>query len=554
MSAGTGEVSFVVIPVSVWYNSFNDKESGESKQRDYDKRDTKMATEKKRTILILAVLLLVALVILAVNAKTPLEVAADKITGYSPEAEKAIADFVVMYGKNAPGYDGSAYVVSDFDNTTSVFDITYQCSVYQLETMSFAMDPTALEAALGAGLDLNADSNALWIEDIVTAYSYLYETYGPFTAAGLEEEMLKPLHADPQWMEFAAKMRAFFLHVEDTTPEEVNYVWILFWYSGMTREEVYDLFCRSCAAYENVPSELVTWTSPSEVGSRLGVVSCEFTSGVSVPADVRRMMETIHNSGIDVWICSASHLDGVRAAVDVFGLSNCVTGVIGMTQQMENGVYAPAYDYETGYAWRNLGGGKWEQTEYAIHAMPGLEGKVKAIENALVPRYGAGPLAGFMDSSGDFNFCTEFDSLRMVICYNRANRKITEGGGLVAVAAVYQRESLSYDLTSANAAGDTYYLLQGRDENGLRTLRPAEETIRLGQSEPRLFANADNDALLSYAKEHHLTTEELFDTFAIATEANEPGNPLGSSYGHLAEYRGYHSISCDAGEELAEAA
>lgn len=513
-----------------------------------------MTLKQKRMILVLAVLLLVALILLAVTAKTPSEIPAENPAGYSPDAEKAISDFVAMYGKNAPDYDGSAYVVSDFDNTTSVFDITYQCSVYQLETMSFAMNPAALETALGAGLDLDADNNALWIEDIITAYSYLYKTYGPFTAAGLPEDAWKQLHADPQWMEFAAKMRAFFLHVEDTTPEEVNYVWILFWYSGMTREEVYDLFRRSCSAYESVPSGLVTWTSPSELESRLGVVSCEFTSGISVPADVRRMMETIHNGGIDVWICSASHLDGVRAAVDVFGLSDCVTGVIGMTQKMENSVYTPAYDYETGYAWRNLGGGKWEQTEDAIHAMPGLEGKVRAIENALVPRYGAGPLAGFMDSSGDFNFCTEFDSLRMVICYNRANRKITEGGGLVAVAAVYQRESLSYDLASANAMGDTYYLLQGRDENGLRTLRPAEETIRLGQSEPRLFANADNDALLSYVKGHHLTTAELFDTFALATAANEPGNQLGLSYGHLTEYRGYHSIAYDAGEQLAEAA
>lgn len=85
--------------------------------------------------------------------------------------------------------------------------------------------------------------------------------------------------------------------------------------------------------------------------------------------------------------------------------------------------------------------------------MPGLEGKVTAIENALVPRCGCGPLAGFMDSSGDFNFCTEFDSMTFVICYNRANRKITEGAGLIAVLAIYQRDTPGYDLKKANAAG-----------------------------------------------------------------------------------------------------
>ena len=513
-----------------------------------------MKTNRKLIVLLIALLLIAAVAVIILLKKPSAGKEMGEAAGYSPQAEKAVGDFVRMYGEKAPDYDGSAYVVSDFDNTTAVFDITYQCCVYQLETMSFAMDPAALEEALTAMLDLTADDNALWVEDIVTAYSYLYDTYGPFKAAGLDENVLKTLHDDPWWIEFAVKMRAFFLHVEDTTPEEINYVWILYWYSGMTREEVYDLFYRSCSAYENVPSELVTWTSPEEITSRLGVVSCEFTAGVSVPEDVKWMMKTIYDGGIDVWICSASHLDGVRAAVDAFGLSEFVTGVIGMTQQTENGLYVSAYDYETGYAWKNLGGGKWEQTEYPIHAMPGLEGKVTAVENALVPQYGAGPLAGFMDSSGDFNFCTEFESLRMVICYNRANRKITEGAGLVAVAAVYQREALGYDLAAANEAGDTYYLLQGRDENGLRTLRPAEETIRLGQSEPRLFANEDNDALLAYAMEKKLTTAELFNTFAIATGADEPGNPLDLSYGHLTEYRGYHSVPDPDALALDEAA
>lgn len=508
-----------------------------NKQKDWGN----MKRNRKLMLPLLALLIAAAAAVFILLRKPPVE-KDTAAAGYSPQAEKAVEDFVRMYGEKAPDYDGSAYVVSDFDNTTAVFDITYQCAVYQLETMSFAMDPEALEEALSRQLDLTADNNALWIEDIAAAYSYLYDTYGPFKADGLDGNTLKALHEDPWWKEFAVKMRAFFLHVEDTTPEEINYVWILYWYSGMTREEVYDLFYRSCSAYENVPSELVTWTSPEELPSRLGVVSCEFTSGVSVPEDVKWMMKTIHDGGIDVWICSASHLDGVRAAVDAFGLSEFVTGVIGMTQQTENGLYTPAYDYETGYAWKNLGGGRWEQTDYAIHAMPGLEGKVIAVENALVPQYGAGPLAGFMDSSGDFNFCTEFDSLRMVICYNRANRKITEGAGLVAVAAVYQREALGYDLAAANEAGDTYYLLQGRDENELRTLRPAEETVRLGQSEPRLFANEDNEALLAYAKEKGLTTAELFNTFAIRTEADESGNPLGLSYGHLTRYRGYHSI------------
>ena len=467
-------------------------------------------------------------------------------SGFSPEAKQAISDLIKLYGKDSSGYDGTAYVVCDFDNTTAIFDITYQCCTYQLEHMAFAMGPAALERALGRELDLEADNNADWIADVTAAYSALYEAYGPFTAAGLDEEAAAAVREDPQWQEFATKMRAFLFHVEDTTPEEISYVWILWWYSGMTEQEVYDLFYRSCAMYQDVESRLVTWTSPEEIESKLGVVECTFTEGVSVTQDVKDMLRAYRDAGIDVWICSASHADGVRAAVDAFGMSDLVNGVIGMTQKISDGVYIPEYDYENGFSYDNAGEGVWSRSSYAIKAMPGLEGKVTAIRNALMPRYGGhGPIAGFMDSSGDFNFCTEFDSLKLVICYNRANRKITEGAGLIAVTAVYQRDVLGYDLAKANEEGDTLYILQGRDENGLRTLRASDHTIRLGETEPVLFANADNQTLLNYAKNHKLTTQQLIDGFCIATPASDFGNLLGVDHGHLETYSGYHSIPDD---------
>ena len=132
--------------------------------------------------------------------------------------------------------------------------------------------------------------------------------------------------------------------------------------------------------------------------------------------------------------------------------------------------------------------------------------------------------------------------MKFVICYNRANRKITEGAGLIAVLAVYQQQTLGYDLAAANAAGDTYYVLQGRNENGLRTMYPSNETIRLGETEAKLFANADNETLLQYAVDHSMTSADFLNTFALATAADAPGNPLGLDYGHLSSYRGYHSV------------
>ncbi|MBR0404261.1 MAG: HAD family hydrolase [Eggerthellaceae bacterium] len=462
-------------------------------------------------------------------------------TLFAPATEAAINDFIASYGKDAPGWDGDAYVVSDFDNTTSIFDIADQCNAFQLQTMAFALDPESLRSALAASLDEGANENALWLDDVEKAYRYLWDTYGPFSPAGLDEQGQAAIQADPQWAEFAAKMKAFHEHVGDTIDDPTACEWVLHWCAGMTEDEVYALFKRSCEMYEDADTELATWTSPESIESKIGVVSCEFPLGVSVTDDVKAMLKAYSENGIDVWICSASHVDGVRAAVDAYGLGDYVHGVIGMTQKSANDIYIPAYDWETGYAWLNAGDGAWQKADSAIRALPSREGKVQAIENALVPMYGCGPLAGFMDASGDFNFCTEFDSMKMVICYNRANRKITDGAGLVGVVAVYQQESLGYDLATANAAGDTYYLLQGRDENGKRTLRPSSETVKLGQAEPKLFANADNEALLAYLKSSNLTTAEVFNTFAIRCEKNSPNNVLGIDYGYLAEYDGYHS-------------
>lgn len=252
------------------------------------------------------------------------------------------------------------------------------------------------------------------------------------------------------------------------------------------------------------------------------------------------MLKYYVNNGIDTWICSASHIDGVRAAVDAYGLSDYITVVIGMTQKQINGKFVPGYDYETGYPYINKGNGKWEKTNVPIKALPGREGKVTAIKNALYPRYNnSQPIAGFMDASGDFNFCTEFKDMKMVICYNRANRKITEGAGLVAIAAMYQKEN-KVDLKTANASGDTLYLLQGRDENGKRSLRESNYTIRFGETDEKLFANQDNIKLFEYLKSEKLTLKEFYDRFAIKTNADN--SVIGVAHGHLDSYSGYHSV------------
>jgi len=73
--------------------------------------------------------------------------------------------------------------------------------------------------------------------------------------------------------------------------------------------------------------------------------------------------------------------------------------------------------------------------------------------------------------------------------------------------------------------------------------------VKLGQTEPKLFANTDNEALLAYLEANGLTTAEAFNTFAVRCEADDPANVLGITYGYLAEYDGYHSHDGAVDEE-----
>ena len=478
---------------------------------------------------------------------------------WNDEVKQAINDLVDTYGVTSDNYSDTSYVVFDFDNTCSIFDVEEQLAVYQLQVMAFAITPEQLPAVLATDIgvtdgvqDLAAGRECYstdgvehsyqdWIDDIESAYTYLYETYGPFTPAGLDEAAQAEIQKDPQWLEFAAKMRAMYDVVYDSESASVAYPWVLYWFTGMTEDEVYSLACASHSKYKEVETSTVTWTSPAEISSKVGVVEYAWTSGTQVSENIKELMNVLQENGIDVWVCSASATDTVRAAIDVWGLHDYVTGLVAMTNTLEDGKYVNSYDYETGCGWLANADGTWTRDTTPTQAQTQGVGKTTAVVNAISTKYdNHGPIAGFMDSTGDFNFCTEFNTLKLVVCFNRASRKVTDGGGLIAEIAVYEADTLGYDFAAADAAGDTYYVLQGRDENGMRTLRSSRSTMVLGATEEKLFKNDDNTAQLQYIIDNDMTVEEAINRFAIKTAAEDEGNDLGFKYGFLKEYSGYH--------------
>lgn len=470
---------------------------------------------------------------------------------WNPDVKTALNDLLNDYGIDSKAYDKNSYVVFDFDNTSAIFDVEEQLCAYQLETMAFALEPSELMPTLLTDLtDPSADltkygyikgSYSDLFADISDAYGKLWDKYGPFTPEGLREDKLAELHADPLWLEFAAKMRASYDLVCDVETHEVAYPWIVYWFSGMTEDEVYALSKRSCEKYGKLETTKVVWESPADLTSRVGVVKAEWTSGVSVTENIKELWAAFQANGIDVWVCSASASDAVRAAVDVFGLHSACKGLLGMTVVLDsNGKYCNAYDYQNGRGYYCNSDGTWTKMDRPEKTQTEGVGKSVAILNAIAPEYsGKGPLAGFMDSTGDFNFCTEFSSMKLAVCFNRANRKLTDGGGLIAIVALYEKETLGYDLRKAAASGDTLYVLQGRDENGLRTFRPDVSTLRLGASEPTTLVNEDSYAALKYLSENKISVRDFLNTHAIKRNAED--NVFHAKSGFLGDYLGYRT-------------
>lgn len=464
---------------------------------------------------------------------------------WAPDVKTAINSFMddVAVSKN------NEYAVFDFDNTSAIFDVEEQLAIYQLQHMAFAMSPTKLQKVLLTQLsNPNEDLSQYgygkgsyndWISDITAAYKDLYSRYD-INPNGLEEEDLSTIQSDPIWQEFATKMRAMYDLIFDNESADVAYPWITYWFTGMTEQEVYDLAYASHKYFASVETSKVTWNSPESVESLVGPVSYTWTSGIQVSDNIKELMKALNQNGIDVWICSASAQDVVRAAIDAWDLHNDVTGLLGMINKSDNGIYINEYDYD-GSGWLSKENGKWERDTEPEGSQTQGVGKVTAISNVLCKHYGHGPCAGFMDSTGDFNFCTEYETLQLVVCFNRADRKVTDGGGLIAELAIYQRDYLGYDYSEAKKNNDTLYVLQGRDENGTRSFRASNASIKYGETEEKLFRNSDNDLELQYFVDNKLSTKDIINSFCIATTADNTTNPISIDYGFLKEYKGYHS-------------
>lgn len=394
---------------------------------------------------------------------------------WDPTVKASINSFLKAYGNQSPTYNPNEkpYAVFDFDNTTSILDMEEQLMIWQLDHLAFAVAPDQMENVLLTGipkdkLDLTYGANdgdgtqvkiSDAIKDAAADYKVLYEKH-LVTKDG--SELSDAAKALPEYQDFKAKMRWLYDAIGETMDASVSYPWVTYWFTGMTSDDVYNLALR-CDDYYANPAKGQTWskgsyTSPNGLASKAGAVTVSYKLGVTVTPEIKELYGALAANGIDIWICSASPIDVIRAAKDYFKIPG-VTGVVAMTNKKDaEGRYINEYDYD-------------------LHAQTQGVGKSLTISKVIAPKYnGRGPAFAAMDSQGDFNFCTEYKDTKEVLVVNRQR---TDDAALTAGIAVWQkRHGVTLDI--ANKAGDTLYVLQGRDENN-GTFWPEDNTLLLGK-------------------------------------------------------------------------
>lgn len=493
---------------------------------------------------------------------------------WDPTVKKAINDFIAAYGKDSVNYvPGGSYAVFDCDDTCAIYDVAVMERYHRLSKMQFAFTPEELPMLLDACFG-NADvarsqsasycddkqphSYQDWFDDIQVAYEYLWETYGPFDHNGVTGEKFEKMQADPYWMEFATKFQVVFKVVNSAEGDYPSYPWYKYWNFGMTEAEAYSVSADCYKTYKDYPTESVKWQTSADIKSKVGTVGTSWTLGVSMAENILELWKALDDNGIDVWINSASGSTQIRAAVDVLGAAaaDSLTGIIAYTADYQDAQptvdsligpekkWADWYDWDGGVAWYRDGGeyNGWSKGTVPIHSDTVQLGKTTAINNALVSIYnGHGPLLAAGDSAGDFEMLTMYKNTKLSLISN-AGKSLTSFN--LGQVALYQKEVLGWDLAEANAAGETLFVLQGRDLNGTRSFIAGDELIKLGKTSGTATADDAQSAIqLEWMKTQGTDIGAIINTTCIKTSAGAANNVLGDvKYGFRNYYGGYKCL------------
>ncbi|MDR0486443.1 MAG: haloacid dehalogenase-like hydrolase, partial [Elusimicrobiota bacterium] len=361
--------------------------------------------------------------------------------------------------------DKKPYAVFDWDQTCIFNDTEEALFRYMIANILFKATPKEFAKAIYNGVPKdnfgddfkNKDGNPINIKligaDLEADYAFIYDNYIK------EQKMsLADIQKTDQFKDWQAKLAFLYEAIGDKFSADISYPWVLYLFVGMTVDEVKAVSEQSDDF--NLKEKIGTYVleSPASLPGKAGVVSYKYKSGLRIQPEMVNLMAVLRANGIDVYVCSASLDNVVRVfAGTKYGYNVPEENVIGMKIKLDKkGKYLPEYDYSN----------KYPQTQRA--------GKVTAINQVLVKKYGYGPVFVAGDSSGDFNMISEFPDTKLGLIINRLYDNSFGKLGLIAWE----------DLQKKNPT--PRYVLQGRDENA-GAFRPSISTIKMGQTKEAAF-------------------------------------------------------------------
>ena len=211
---------------------------------------------------------------------------------WNPDAKKALNSFI----RSERNQKERPYVVFDFDNTCSIFDVSVQLMAYQLETMCFNLDPEEFSIMANTGMETYPESLQESLRSIIDDYTDLYSRYGPFTAKGVDFDTQAKMGMDPVWKDFASDMGLMYEKLQEYMTADDAYLWTMGWFSGMSGKEVYQMAYRSHEKYSKIPTAF-----RSLKGSH-GTYS--WIDGIAVADNIRELWKALYDNGFDICVCS----------------------------------------------------------------------------------------------------------------------------------------------------------------------------------------------------------------------------------------------------------
>lgn len=326
------------------------------------------------------------------------------------------------------------YVVFDCDGTLLYGDSQLVLTVDQIEYLNFAFSPEELSHIFIAGNEdvWSKEENGISIPTLLRAvledYEYLYSK--GFVSKDIENyKRINEWKDNGIFCDFKIRLHHLLDKVYSLWGYEASSYIVYSLFKGFTREEYLLLASMSHKRHSEISGLMKESYVHPETKETVS-----FYKGLHPIVEMRELIDTLLEKGIDVYVASASPELTVKDALNKFGYSPRIK-IFGIENKIDKKGRITAYK------------------EKENHASPIQYGKVATIEKYIAPLYeGRSPLMVFGDSEGDVAMLTHFKDSKLSFLFDDGSPSKTDTMKEMA----REQEKKDFD-------GEKIFLLEGKN-------------------------------------------------------------------------------------------